>query len=72
MINLEAREAMVQLFYKYHKFLTPAQYQVLYLTYIEDLSLAEVAQVVATTRSAVYDAVKKGEKKLLKIEQQMS
>ena len=70
-MEIEKRIEIINLFEKYQGFLTQAQKQAMHLYYIEDLSLAEVAEIVAVTRNAVYDAIKKGEKKLLKVKEQM-
>ncbi|MCP4336318.1 MAG: hypothetical protein GY679_00510 [Mycoplasma sp.] len=72
MINLEHREKILILFDKYKNFLTQTQKQAIQLYHIEDLTLSEVANIVATTRSAIHDAIKKGEKKLFNIEKKLT
>ncbi len=71
MNNIEEREKILKLYDKYQNFLTQTQKQAIHLCYIEDLSLYEAAEIVATTRSAIHDAIKKGKKKLLDIEEKM-
>lgn len=58
------REALIQAFEKFNHILTTNQKQIFHLYYLEDLSLSEIAQIVATTRSSVYDTLKKALKKL--------
>ena len=70
--NIDERDEIVALFEKYKGFLTQTQKQAIQLYYFEDLSLAEIAEIVATTRSAVHDAIKKGIKKLKETNSKMS
>ncbi|TCG11403.1 sigma factor-like helix-turn-helix DNA-binding protein [Mycoplasma todarodis] len=72
MNKLEEREYYLELFDKYSAFLTQTQKQAIQLCWIEDLSLAEASEVVATTRSAIHDAINKGKKKLDKINKKMN
>ncbi len=72
MNSLEERERILDLFDKYQNFLTQTQKQAIHLCYIEDLSLAEAANIVATTRSAIHDAINKGKKKLESIDKKMN
>lgn len=58
------REELIQAFEKFNHILTTNQKQIFHLYYLEDLSLSEIAQIVATTRSSVYDTLKKALKKL--------
>ncbi|UUM19647.1 MULTISPECIES: sigma factor-like helix-turn-helix DNA-binding protein [unclassified Mycoplasma] len=58
------------LYEKYGFLLTKVQRQAFELYFYKDLSYAEVALILATTRSSVYDAVDKAFKKLNKIESQ--
>lgn len=62
--DLDKREKYIQTFSKFSHLLTTNQNQIFYLYYIEDLSLSEIANIVATTRSSVYDTLKKARKKL--------
>lgn len=62
--KLEKREKYVSTLLKYEKFLSKSQVQVLKLYFYEDLSLQEIANELAITRSAVFDALKKGKAKL--------
>ena len=64
MNNINERDEIISLFEKYNGFLTQTQKQAIQLYYFEDLSLSEIAEIVAATRSAVHDAIKKGIKKL--------
>ncbi|CAM9102823.1 sigma factor-like helix-turn-helix DNA-binding protein [Mycoplasma marinum] len=72
MNKLEEREYYLSLFDQYSGFLTQTQKQAFQLCYIEDLSLAEAAEIVATTRSAIHDAIKKAKRKLDKIKEKMA
>ena len=38
---------------------------------VEDLSLSEIAEILATTRQATHDSIKKGKEKLLKVKDKM-
>ena len=58
------REELIQAFEKFNHILTTNQKQIFHLYYLEDLSLSEISQIVATTRSSVYDTLKKALKKL--------
>lgn len=71
-MTLDEREKFVSLYETYQGLLTQTQKQVLHLLLIEDLSLGEIADILATTRQAVNDAVQKGKKKLLKIEESVA
>ncbi|UWD34239.1 sigma factor-like helix-turn-helix DNA-binding protein [Mesomycoplasma molare] len=66
MDNLENRELLINLFEKYSSFLTQNQRQIFQLYFFEDLSYAEISQITATTRSAIFDALKKTKIKLMK------
>lgn len=68
-MTLEEREQLTILFEQYGKLLTQVQSQAMHLYLVEDLSLQEVADVLATSRQAVNDAIKKGKAKLLKIKE---
>ncbi len=70
-MELNKREELIELFEKYKETLTQAQKQSFHLHYIEDLSLKEISKITATTRSAVHDAIKKAEKKLIKLNEQI-
>ncbi|MCK5866859.1 MAG: hypothetical protein KAG14_00525, partial [Mycoplasmataceae bacterium] len=63
-MNLDKREDLITLYEKYKNLLTQNQRQVLHLRLLEDLSLAEIAEILATTRQSVNDAISKGTKKL--------
>ncbi|MGL4252201.1 MAG: sigma factor-like helix-turn-helix DNA-binding protein [Metamycoplasmataceae bacterium] len=58
------REELIKTFLKYDFVLTQNQKQIMHLYYIEDLSISEISEIVATTRSAVFDALDKARKKL--------
>lgn len=72
MNKLEERLKIIDLYEKYSSFLTQTQKQAIHLHYIEDLSFSEIGEIVATTRSAVNDAIKKGVKKLFDISIKMN
>ena len=69
MFNIEEREKIIELFEKYKLFLP--QFQILHLYLNEDLSIGEISKLLAMTRSAVFDAFKKGKKKLIEISQKL-
>ena len=58
------REELIYAFLSYDFVLTQNQKQIMHLHYIEDLSMGEIAEIVVTTRSAVFDAIDKSRKKL--------
>lgn len=55
----------------YGKMLTKKQYEVMNDYYNNDLSLSEIAENNKITRQAVRDIIKKGEKKLFKLEEKL-
>ena len=57
------------LFDFYGKLLSKRQYSIIELFYIHDLSLTEIGEEIDITRQAVYDTLKRGEKKLYKYEE---
>ncbi|ENY69383.1 Hypothetical protein MAU_0950 [Metamycoplasma auris 15026] len=65
MQDLEERDNLIKLFEKYGQLLAQSQKQVLYLYLFEDLSFQEIANELAMSRAAAYDALKKGKQKLL-------
>ncbi|MFV8470035.1 sigma factor-like helix-turn-helix DNA-binding protein [Mycoplasma sp. AA7A] len=69
--SIENIDRYTALFDKYGKLLTQNQQQVFRLYYEQDLSYSEVAEILATTRSAAYDALNKAIKNLLKYEKQI-
>lgn len=71
-MTLEEREEWVVLYETYGGLLTQTQKQALHLSLIEDLSLGEIAEILATTRQAVNDAIRKGKNKLLKIKESVA
>ncbi|EFF41709.1 sigma-70 family RNA polymerase sigma factor [Mycoplasmopsis alligatoris] len=70
--SIESIEKYTHLFEKYSSFLTQSQKQVFQLFYFEDLSYAEIAEILACTRTNAYDTLKKAVAKLEKIEQKMN
>ncbi len=64
MNKTKEREVLIDTFVKFDFVLTQNQKQIMHLHYIEDLSMGEIAEIVATTRSAVFDAIDKSRKKL--------
>lgn len=64
--SLEQRDLYIDLYEKYNKVLTQNQKQIFHLYFIEDLSLAEISEITATTRSGVHDTLTKAKKKLEK------
>ena len=55
----------------YGELLTPKQSQAIDLYYNEDLSLAEIAEPLGISRQGVRDAIKRGEKLLLSLEDRL-
>ena len=68
MKELEKSILFGDLFDLYGKLLSSAQYEVASLYFNEDLTISEIAENLKITRQAVYDSLKKSEKKLLQIE----
>ena len=66
-MTIDERIQMSELLDQYGGLLTQVQKQTLQLYLIEDLSLGEIADVLATSRQAVNDAIRKAKVKLLKI-----
>lgn len=64
--SINEREKYLKVFEKYKHILTTNQNQVFHLYYIEDLSLSEIANILATTRSNVYDTLNKARNNLKK------
>jgi hypothetical protein len=64
MNKTQEREEIIKAFLAYDFVLTQNQKQIMHLHYIEDLSMGEISEIVATTRSAVFDAIDKSRKKL--------
>ncbi|VEU58731.1 sigma factor-like helix-turn-helix DNA-binding protein [Mycoplasmopsis gallinacea] len=70
--SLENLHRYSVLFEKYKNFLTQNQRQVFELYFYNDLSYAEVAEILATTRTNAYDTVKKAIAKLEKLDEKMA
>lgn len=70
-MNLDKREEITELFDKYSNFLTQNQKQIIHLYIIEDLSLKEISEIMATTRQSVHDTIKKAEANLKKVSEKM-
>ena len=62
--SVELREEYIKAFQKYSHVLTQNQYQIFHLYYIEDLSLSEIANILATTRANVHDTLTKARNNL--------
>lgn len=71
MDDLAKRERIASLFEIYSSLLSSSQKETLEDYYVYDLSLAEIAANRSSSRSAVEDALKKGEKKLLELEDKL-
>lgn len=69
--SLEEREKLINLFEKYGNLLPQSQKQVFQLYFIEDISQVEIADIIATSRQAVNDALKKSTTKLLQLEKKL-
>ncbi|ONI44579.1 hypothetical protein AN640_05395 [Candidatus Epulonipiscium fishelsonii] len=59
------------LFDFYHSLLTQKQQDIIVKYYFEDLSLAEIGEILNISRQGVYDSVKKAEHKLFEHEQKL-
>lgn len=59
------------LFDFYGKLLSSRQFSIIELFYIHDLSLAEIGEELDITRQAVYDTLKRTEKKLYEYERNL-
>lgn len=68
--DLDKMTHYINLYAKFGFMLTKVQQQSFELYFNKDLSYAEVAEILATSRSGAYDAVNKAVKKLEKIQQQ--
>ena len=55
----------------YGKLLTPKQYQIIELYYLNDYSLTEIAECLDITRQGVFDTLKRAEDKLFNYEKQL-
>lgn len=66
-MNKDDRDLYIELLEKYQELLSKSQHQIMLLYYFEDLSITEIAEELAMTRSGVHDALKKGRTKLLNI-----
>ena len=66
-MTIEERDKLAILFDTYKGLLTQNQRQVMHLYLIEDLSISEIAKIMATSRQATNDAIKKGKNKIKKI-----
>ncbi len=55
----------------YKNTLTEKQRDVLELYYNDDLSLAEISEIVGITRQGVRDSIKRGERELLELEEKL-
>lgn len=62
--DIQSREKLIKAYELYNHVLTVNQKQIFYLYYFEDLSLSEISSIVATTRSSVFDTLKKAKNKL--------
>lgn len=61
---LDLREQYIKTYTKYQHVLTQNQSQIFYLYYFEDLSLSEIANIIATTRANVHDTLTKAKNNL--------
>lgn len=55
----------------YGKLLSPKQYQIIELYYLNDYSLSEVGEYLDITRQGVFDTLKRAEQKLFNYEKQL-
>ncbi|MGP1451220.1 MAG: hypothetical protein ACTTJO_00380 [Metamycoplasmataceae bacterium] len=66
--DIDTREYYINLFSKYQNFLTTTQQNIFKLYFFENLSYFEISEIVATTRTSVYDSLKKALHNLEKCE----
>lgn len=71
MIELENTKLMNDLIDLYGSLLTSNQLEIMEYYYMDDLSLAEIAENLNITRSAVHDTIKKSTKILLDYESKL-
>lgn len=68
---MKDREEIVLLFDFYGPLLTPRQQEFMQAYYLEDLSLAEIADQDGVSRQAVHDLIKRSEAALLEYEEKL-
>lgn len=66
--DIQTREKYIKLFDKYEKLLSQNQQAIFKFYFYENLSYSEISEIVVTTRSAVYDTLKKALNKLDKLD----
>ncbi len=71
MSKLDKIERLALLFDAYKGMLTDIQIDIFKMYYLEDLSLAEIADIQNKSRAAISDALKKTEEKLLSLEEKL-
>lgn len=69
--QLDRLEQMNDLLDWYQSLLTQKQQQCMSLYYYDDFSLAEIAEEVGTSRSAVFDLIKRTEHTLIEYEKKL-
>lgn len=62
----------IELFHRYSNLLTQAQRQAVELYLIKKVPIADIAKIMASTRQAAHDSVRKGLKKLNEIHEKLS
>ncbi|AKJ21076.1 sigma factor-like helix-turn-helix DNA-binding protein [Mycoplasmopsis synoviae] len=67
--NFEDLNLYLMLFDKYSFLLTQNQKQIFQLYFHEDLSYSEIAKILVTSRTNVYDSINKTLRKLIKLEE---
>ncbi len=71
MSKIDKIQRLAILFDAYKGMLTDIQIDIFKMYYLEDLSLAEIAEVQGKTRAAISDSLKKTEEKLIKWEEKL-
>ncbi len=71
MSKIDKIEMLATLFDAYKGMLTDIQIEIFNMYYLEDLSLAEIAEHEGKSRAAISDALKKTEEKLLSLEEKL-
>lgn len=67
--NINEKEFFLDLFDQFGFLLTQSQKQVFLLYFQQNLSIAEIAKIIISSRALVFDTLKKAKTKLLKLQE---
>lgn len=70
-MEIEKRTRYLELYDKYYNFLTERQREIFQMYLIEDMSYAEIGEVLNTSRNNAFDTVKKAIIKLEETKEKM-